>query len=662
MLAFFPDPYMDELLYGVCSRYHLWSGNLYFRDTVEDLFGSGGVKPVIDLPSHIDALVSRLPTGANYTSESLIHNHTLYPFYAPFLSLHRAEQIMSDMRGNCGGGIHTRAGIMAGGVCVPTHLKFCPECVKSDYEQFGEPYWHRLHQSPGVSVCLEHRFFLRDSCPICNKSLSNGFIQEFKALSVSCPVGHNLIHYEYEKANSEDPLAEHLIHISQDIAFLFTSTPRDVTPEALTDLYINLLQFKGLATPSGRVRLRQVSEEFVYFYGPDILAALESSVIIGDDHSWLATAFRKPRKVLHPIRHLLIMRFLTGSVFEFWKHISFKYRPFGNAPWPCLNPVAGHYGENIIDDISISICSDTSLPVGTFTCSCGFIYSRRGPDKTVEDRFRVGRIKSFGPVWEKRLVDIITNTNQSIRSIAEIMQADPGTIKKYIEKLHPPFRQISKECEITVDCQVLLAAGPINQLEKRRSRLLEVIQQLNYATRSQIRKAIPSDYTWLYRHDRAWLERTLPPPMTRGHRNENRERVNWKRRDEELYKKVEKAAEDLLVAEGKPIRITLARIGRMIDKLAILERHLDCLPKTKILLSRVTESQEDFQIRRIQWVVREIRDGNEELTEWKIMRKAGLSSNITPKVRYAIEYEMRKQWVYNDFLIGGVENDPSYSE
>ncbi len=36
-------------------------------------------------------------------------------------------------------------------------LCFCPLCMKQETEQFGEPYWHRLHQIPGVTCCPKHR-------------------------------------------------------------------------------------------------------------------------------------------------------------------------------------------------------------------------------------------------------------------------------------------------------------------------------------------------------------------------------------------------------------------------------------------------------------------------------------------------------------------------
>lgn len=43
------------------------------------------------------------------------------------------------------------------------YLRFCPQCILGDKKQFCECYWHRLHQVPGVEVCLIHNIILQKS-------------------------------------------------------------------------------------------------------------------------------------------------------------------------------------------------------------------------------------------------------------------------------------------------------------------------------------------------------------------------------------------------------------------------------------------------------------------------------------------------------------------
>ncbi|WP_428992390.1 TniQ family protein [Acidithiobacillus ferrooxidans] len=60
MIAFFPEPYPDELLYSICARYHIMSRNNDFRHTVEDLFGCRQACAVYDFPSRLAALCAQL--------------------------------------------------------------------------------------------------------------------------------------------------------------------------------------------------------------------------------------------------------------------------------------------------------------------------------------------------------------------------------------------------------------------------------------------------------------------------------------------------------------------------------------------------------------------------------------------------------------------------
>ncbi|STY78274.1 Uncharacterised protein [Macrococcoides caseolyticum] len=82
MLPFFINPYPNELLYSAIARYHFYSGNLDCKDTLEELFGSRCVIPSVEIGSYFSVLVEKL--GPHYSVESLLANHTIYPYYASF--------------------------------------------------------------------------------------------------------------------------------------------------------------------------------------------------------------------------------------------------------------------------------------------------------------------------------------------------------------------------------------------------------------------------------------------------------------------------------------------------------------------------------------------------------------------------------------------------
>ncbi|MBJ8192714.1 TniQ family protein, partial [Bacillus cereus] len=50
-------------------------------------------------------------------------------------------------------------------------VRYCPRCLKEDFESFGECYLHRLHQIDKLDICHRHHIQLICRCPICNSPL-----------------------------------------------------------------------------------------------------------------------------------------------------------------------------------------------------------------------------------------------------------------------------------------------------------------------------------------------------------------------------------------------------------------------------------------------------------------------------------------------------------
>lgn len=95
-------------------------------------------------------------------------------------------------------------------------------------------------------------------------------------------------------------------------------------------------------------------------------------------------------------------------------------------------------------------------------------------------------------------------------------------------------------------------------------------------------------------------------------------------RDQEINKLIIDAIQKIKQREGKPIKLTKARIGRTIGQLAILEKKLDQLPLCKKTLQRYVETLEQYQKRRIDWVINQCTSQKLPLRKWIIIRKAGI--------------------------------------
>ncbi|WP_257985669.1 TnsD family Tn7-like transposition protein [Bacillus canaveralius] len=169
------------------------------------------------------------------------------------------------------------------------------------------------------------------------------------------------------------------------------------------------MQINGYANYLGKVHQQYFTQQFKGYYGKEFLTLVDCDFDEHSDTSWLRSIVRKHRKVFHPLQHLLLLSFLNVSVKDLDQFKGKQYKPFGQAPYYCLNPAAGHYKNRVIEDVTITTCTDTRRPVGTLSCKCGFVYSRRGPNIDENDVFRIGRIKVFGDIWLAKLKELVAS-------------------------------------------------------------------------------------------------------------------------------------------------------------------------------------------------------------------------------------------------------------
>lgn len=633
MLSFFPNPYPDELLYSLIARYHIRSGNTSPKITIQEIFNSQTTVATADLTSNLNALVKNLKYISNIRVNDLMYKHTLLPFYQPFIFPQRATQLIESMKAENGGNIHTRAGIMASSVTVPRYFRFCPKCLEEDLENYGEPYWHRLHQIPGVLVCPIHQVDLQNSTvPL------QGFNKhEYYAASLdNCPIISNQKTYSYDTQ-------QRLCVLAKDVEWLINNHLPSQDVNWFSRQYKSLLIDKGLANVNGRVKVKTLVDDFIFFYGREMLDAVDSMVDYDDESNWLLAIVRKHRKSFHPIRHLLFIRFLTDEIPEFFA-TDYEYKPFGNSPWLCLNAAADHYLQPVITDLTVTHCLENKKPLGTFSCSCGMIYSRTAADETEQDKLRIGKIIQFGSVWEEKLKELVEVQRLGLRETARQMNVDPRTVRRYVSKLnlksHWKTSKNSQPTELE-DIPKQNTDSVVDVIVKHREAWLALQQQHPETSKTNLRKLSPATYAHLYRKDREWLHQNSPnlqKPISKV------SKVDWDERDKQILEKAKNEVQSLLWSE-KPVRINITRIAKTIGSLALIEKHLDLMPLTKAYFESVTETVEEFQIRRIKWAIKRLDDSGEEIMTWKVLRLAGLREKYTEQVNEILEslrYQSRK--------------------
>lgn len=629
MLKSFADPYDDELLYSAIARYHnCWSIQSY-KEVLKNLFGSDSIVPTIGFPCHLDYFAKQFTDKRYADNYYFLFKHTLLPIYIPFLTEARRNKVIDDMKYSDGKGIYTILGLTAGGICKKDGLFYCPLCLNADLETYGEAYFHRIHQIQGVEVCPEHGCLLK-KYPIDRRLVSR----------------LQFIRLDYKKADcnavyeSNEMLSNQLLLVSKSVKYILNSNLLNYNISKVFDKYIVLLKQKQLLTIKGVVKQRQLYEEFKRYYNNDLLERLQSNFQESNESSWLKSITRKQRKIIHPIRHILFIQFLCGSVEEFFEG-SFDYKPFGRGPWLCLNPAAEHYMERIVNDCIITSDYDTRNPVGTFSCSCGFVYSRKGPDKTKEDELKIGRVKKYGDLWENKLKSLTIEKKYSLRGLAKLMKCDPKTIVKYAKKngvLHL-INTSMKPSKSNTSTYVSNCGD--NYLTKYSEDCLNLMELHPKLSRSELRDLLKKQYAWFYRNDKQWLENNLPKSLPMRNIDCNSSRVNWEKRDAILLHQMEEAY-SMLLNYTKPVRITKSVLGKMLGKSALLDKYLNKLPNTEKYLKRIIETIEDFQIRRVNLVCERLYAEKGFLTKWEIIRLAGLKDGRSSIVEEKINANLEK--------------------
>lgn len=591
MIGFFTDPHPDELLYSAVSRYHYRARNLSTESTARDLFGHARTHIIADLQSRLDHLASQLPPET-YPVSRLIDEHTILPYFAPFMPAGRHEEIRLDMRGAGGGAIHARLGILTSEITVD-YLRFCPVCaVHDEGTRGGGAYWHRAHQLPGIEVCPTHAVFLVDSAvAVRGRGKRRTFVTARQAIA-DLPA-ESLTAVPLDRDSREHQI---LLRLAQRAGWLLKAQIRVPDLDALRRQYLHALFEMGVARYSGSVKHPILEEQFLDYYTPGLLRHLKCGLELR--YHWLRRLINDWDRSRHPFHHLLLMEFLGRPMEEFFQGPA-EYKPFGEGPWPCLNKAAGHYMEPRITECHIrDTWNDESRLIGIFRCDCGFAYRRSGADSTEERRFQYDGILSLGEAWYRKLRSLLVSGDGTHKELAQVLGVGVNTVKKEIKRL----REAEKTGHFKTRHHGRDRHGPAlrggEKHEAYRNRWRKIVTENSGLSRAALAHHDRAAYIWLLKHDKQWFNENSP---ARRRKPGTRPRVNWQERDEKYSADVRETAEDMLNRPGRPVRASRAAIVIELGIQAVVEKHADKLPLTNQTLDQVSESHMSHTIRKVRW-------------------------------------------------------------
>ncbi|HSB92884.1 MAG TPA: TnsD family Tn7-like transposition protein [Flavitalea sp.] len=293
MLPYFPTPYQDELHYSVIARYGVHCGVTSSKELLRDLFHQANVSAVMDFPGHLKTFTQCLGAACSLSTDDWIQYHTLYPAFLAFIPGNRQKMLVKSACGDNAGNIHTRLGICASSIRPTKYLRVCKECQREQRERFGEVYWQRSLQMPGVIFCPHHEI------PLLVSSTHYHPMGKFDFQAAE----HAQIVATLDSANMQKS-SKLLTELSQLVyQVLHAQCDKKMSFEKLTHYYSVLAEEHGLKNKT-RVNHAEVAEKFYAYWKKPCDQLLPN--VLNNNSSWLTQLFRKHRKSFHPLYHLMV--------------------------------------------------------------------------------------------------------------------------------------------------------------------------------------------------------------------------------------------------------------------------------------------------------------------------------------------------------------------
>lgn len=301
-MYYFPSIYHNEYLYSAILRYDRHIGNNDLQISFKELFNNGSK---ISLHREkINYFNSRFQRTLKLSIHELLYKNTNIVLSIPFdkgiLMYPHKEYLMKfifppSIKKFSLGIENSESSIHC--------LKYCIDCFKEDFNNYGETYYHLDHQYEGNYFCKKHSSLLKIAMPTDHNS--------------------NLPNFSFDNNNSVD------LHIKSDRQYielaklaldiqLLASNPKyylDIFNKLRT--YNELLIKKGYGFPRSKyIKQQKLYSDFIEIFTKETLELLDLYPYIEKEYDWLKRITRnliytyKPD--LNHVPHLMLIRFMKN--------------------------------------------------------------------------------------------------------------------------------------------------------------------------------------------------------------------------------------------------------------------------------------------------------------------------------------------------------------
>lgn len=489
---------------------------------------------------------------------------TLLPFFLPMRKPEDALSALAMMSGSQPGHLKFRLGILTSRFRSNHPLKACTQCMQKDLAMYGVAYWHLSHQFPGVWICDEHAKLL------------------VQATTKSTGVGR----FQWTLPNSDDltsviaddgrlaalidiPGLLRFSRLAKTLGTLPAGTHFDASQ--LANTYRHALLERGLLTPSGKLRLSQLSADYAGKLSslqiiPEFRGFAVNTV---ETRSDLGRWLRTPRGGTHPLRHLSIIYWLFPDWDTFIDHYSHRKNSHcqeknsqNTSEVPSCDPRRIQALSLIEQGVSYSqIAKSTGIDVQTaitWGAKAGYKTSRR--PKTLKANVLQELITALKTGLDKTVA--AEKFSISVATVTRILRSEVGLQNTWHEVRFNLARERAKSSWVAA-----AAAFPDLGLKA-------------------LRNIAPAAYAWLYRNDRTWLSENSSQ-LRLPSRIPAKERVDWHSRDLILSAAVINTSEKIKTTE-RCKKVPLWRIYQLLPELKAKLSALKRLPLTTAAIRNAT--------------------------------------------------------------------------
>lgn len=465
MMNCFPFLYQDELLYSIISRYKRMCGIVSGEALIKDLFGKHVILSSIYFPTHIRNLTENLPYSSKITEYTILENHTLYPFYTSFLSKIKTQDIYECAKEGKGQRVILKMGMVGNNRELNKYLRFCPECFKEDIDRFGESYWRRFHQVPGVLYCIKHGCELVDSeVMIIDCDLEQRCADENTCIDK----GHRI--------NLEDRYKELNIELGKQVCYLLNNNVERKELDFIINFYIDKLREQNLASSSGHIYMKDLQREFVDFYTHEYLKIMQLDINTEQDYNWLKVFVRNNGKDRNPIKHLLFLQFLgirVEALFQCNEVIGKIYTSYKPNPTREKDEMRAKWIEIIKENPKASRSELKEIGKGVHTWI--FKHDREWYEKVSPPKKKKKGKENFVD-WQKRDEECLRMSKKAVQEILKYegkpVRICKSTIRRHIglntwfnnPKLVKTYEYISQVKEDTTSYRIRKIRWAINEM------------------------------------------------------------------------------------------------------------------------------------------------------------------------------------------------------